>query len=80
LRREVLLAALRIAVVGAAVGVAGALAGSRLLGSLLFEVSPGDLVSVGGAAGILLAVTLAAAYLPARRATRIDPVEALRNE
>ena len=80
LRQDVLVAALRIALVGAVVGVAGAVAASRLLGSLLFEVSPGDPVAVGGAALLLLAVTLVAAYIPARRATRIDPVLALQAE
>ena len=80
LRRDVLLAALRISVIGAAIGVAGALATLRLLGSLLFQVSPSDPIALGVAVTLLLAVTLLAAYVPARRATRIDPVRALQAE
>jgi putative ABC transport system permease protein len=53
---------------------------SRLLSALLFEVSPSDPVSLGGACVVLLAVGAIAAYLPARRASRIDPASALRAE
>jgi putative ABC transport system permease protein len=80
LRREVLAGALRIAAVGAAVGLAGALAGSRLLTALLFEVSPTDPATLAGVCILLLVVALIAAYLPARRATRVDPMQALRAE
>ncbi len=80
LRREVLGSALVVAAVGAAVGLGGALVGSRLLAALLFEVSPTDPATLGGVCVLLLAVALMAAYVPARRATRIDPVQALRAE
>ena len=51
---------------------------SRLLAKLLFEVSPADPISMIGSALLLLAVALVAAYIPARHATRVDPVQALR--
>jgi len=63
---------------GAAVGLAVALLGSRLLAALLFEVSPTDPLALGGACLVLLGVAAAAAYLPARRATSIDPARTLR--
>jgi ABC-type antimicrobial peptide transport system permease subunit len=49
-----------------------------LLGSLLFEVSPADPLTLAGACTVLLVVSVVAAYVPAWRATRIDPREALR--
>jgi ABC-type antimicrobial peptide transport system permease subunit len=63
---------------GAVVGLIVALATSRLLSALLFEVSPTDPVALGVACLVLLSVAAAAAYLPAHRATAIDPVQALR--
>lgn len=80
IRRAVLGRAFGITLVGAAVGLAGAVAMSRLFVSLLFEVSPVDPVSLAASCVLLLAVAMVAAYLPARRATKIDPVEALRAE
>ncbi len=79
-RRLVLGQAGSVVVVGAAAGLAAALATSRLLGSLLYDVSPTDPVTLAGACLLLVVVALLAAYLPARRATRVDPVEALRAE
>ena len=70
--------ALRVAMVGGVAGVALAVGAARLLSSEPFEVSPGDPLVLLGAAGVLTLVVLVAAYLPARRAARIDPVEALR--
>jgi predicted permease len=78
LRRGVLTQALTVTGIGAGVGLAVALATSQLLSKLLFEVSPADPVSMIGSAVVLLLVALIAAYVPARHATRIDPVQALR--
>jgi len=79
-RTDVLRGAGVVVGVGAIVGLAGALATSRLLLALLFQVSPSDPVSLAGACLVLLLVGGIAAYMPARRATRIDPVQALRAE
>jgi predicted permease len=65
---------------GLALGLAGAFAATRLLRSLLFEVKPTDPATYAAVAGLLAVVALAASYLPARRATRVDPVTALRQE
>jgi len=71
---------LAVSAIGALCGLAAALALTRLMKSLLFEVSPSDPLSYAAAsAGLILAAALAS-YLPARRATRVDPVEALRVE
>jgi predicted permease len=80
LRRDVLGRALAVAGAGTAVGLACALATSRLITSMLYRVSPTDPIALVGACGILLAVALLAAYIPARRATRIEPALALRAE
>ncbi len=77
-RREVMREAFVVVIAGLAVGLVGAFAGTRILVSLLYEVTPGDPFSLAGAILVLLIVALGAAYLPARRATRIDPVRALR--
>ena len=63
-----------------AVGLPAAWVLTRTLSSQLYRVSPGDPVIYLSVAGLLLAVALAACYIPALRATRIDPVETLRSE
>ena len=65
---------------GMAAGLAASLAAGRLVASLLFGVRPRDPVQLAGAAAILAAATAVAAYLPARRAARLDPMAALREE
>jgi putative ABC transport system permease protein len=65
---------------GIALGLAGSLASARLLQGLLFATSPHDPAIYFGAPLILAAVTLLACLLPARRATRVDPIIALRSE
>ncbi|MBZ5726555.1 MAG: ABC transporter permease [Acidobacteriia bacterium] len=65
---------------GLAVGLGGGLALTRYLAPLLFRVHPRDPAVFGGAAAVLIAVSLAACYLPARRASRVDPMAALRCE
>jgi len=79
-RRDVLSRALSVIALGGAAGLVGALASSRVLAGLLFEVQPADPVALGAACLLLCIVALAAAYLPARRATRVDPAIALRSE
>ena len=66
--------------VGIAIGLAGALATTRVIDSLLFGVSAHDPATLAGVSATLLAVMLAAAYLPARRAMRVDPIVSLRTE
>jgi putative ABC transport system permease protein len=77
-QRFVVQECLVIALIGLAIGTAGTLALSGALGSLLYGVRATDPLTYGVVASVLLAVALAAAYVPARRATRIDPMLALR--
>jgi putative ABC transport system permease protein len=63
---------------GIAIGLAGAAGASRLMQSLLFEIGPGDALTFSAVSLIIAAAGLAACYLPARRATRVDPLVALR--
>jgi hypothetical protein len=76
--RLMLRSAMTSVAAGAAVGVAAAMALVRLLQSFLFEVQPLDPAAFAAAGAVLAAVALVAAYLPARRATRVDPLDALR--
>jgi ABC-type antimicrobial peptide transport system permease subunit len=62
------------------VGAAAAFWFSHFLAGFLFEVEPTDVATYAGVAALLASVALAAAYLPARRATRVDPMTALRKE
>jgi len=70
----------RLAVAGVVLGSVAALAGARLIRGLLFEVSATDPLTFAAVAAALLGVALLASYLPARRATRVDPMIALRGE
>jgi len=69
-----------LALAGISIGVAGALASTRVLATLLYEVKPGDPATYGAMAAVLAGVALAACYIPARRACSVDPSRALRAE
>ncbi len=71
---------LRLAIAGLMLGLAGALVASRALASMLFDIRAWDIATFGMATATLLVVALIAAYLPARRASRVDPMIALRTE
>lgn len=77
--RMVSLDGLRLAGLGVAVGMACALAAARLLRGLLYGAAPADLLTLGATPVALLAVALAASWIPARRAAAIPPAEALRS-
>ncbi len=70
----------RLTLIGIALGIAGALVLTRFLQSMLFEVKPTDLVTFVGVTILLVLVSLAACYIPARRAMRGDAMVALRYE
>ena len=76
--RMVVVQSLRLALVGLVLGTAASLAGTRLMRSVLFEVSPTDPLVLTSVGVLLLAVVLTASFAPARRAARIQPVEAMR--
>jgi predicted permease len=68
----------KMTVLGVVIGLGGAFGLTRLMTSLLFGVSPLDALTFGAVAALLMVVALAASYLPARRATKVDPMVALR--
>ncbi len=78
--RMTLASAARWTVLGLAIGAGGSLAAARLMQSLLFRVEPGDPAAVGAAMAVLCAAALAAAAVPARRASHLDPMQTLRQE
>jgi len=78
--KMVLRRGLGLAAVGAGLGVAGALIVSHLMAGLLFGVSPTDLPTFAGVSGLLTAVALAASYIPALRAMRLDPITTLHSD
>jgi ABC-type antimicrobial peptide transport system permease subunit len=75
---DVIWSTMRLALVGASVGVVASLAVSRLVASLLFRTAPTDPLTFIGMIVLLGAVALLAGYLPARKASKIDPMIALR--
>ena len=78
--RMVIAQGLKLAVAGVLVGVLSSLALGRILSGFLYGVSPTDPITILGVAALLIFVALLASYLPARRATRVDPMVALRYE
>ncbi|HVU17019.1 MAG TPA: ABC transporter permease [Candidatus Didemnitutus sp.] len=78
--RLVLTEGLKLTALGLVIGLVAGLLLTRLLGSLLYEISAADPLVFGGVSAFLVAVALAACWLPARRATQVDPIVALRSE
>jgi putative ABC transport system permease protein len=78
--RLIMIRGVVLVAIGVAVGVAASVAFSRLLSSLLFGVTPNSVATLTGVSAGLIAVALLACYLPARRATKVDPLVALRYE
>jgi ABC-type antimicrobial peptide transport system permease subunit len=70
----------RLAAIGAAMGIAGAIGVLGAMRSMLFGVSPMDPVTLGAVVAVIFAMALAAAYIPARRAVGVDPMRSLREE
>ena len=73
----VLAQGLSVAMAGVTFGLAGAVALTRAMQGLLYRISPTDPLTLGGVAFLLIVVTIAASYLPARRAIRISPTAAM---
>ncbi len=79
-RRHILKEGTRLAMTGLGVGAVAALALSRLIASLLYGITSTDPITFAAVAFVLTIVAVAACWIPARRATRVDPIEALRYE
>jgi predicted permease len=78
--RRVVRHGVTLVAVGITIGLAASLAVTRLLGAMLYDVKPGDPITLIAVSVLLMLVALAACYIPARRATRVDPLVALRHE
>jgi putative ABC transport system permease protein len=78
--RLVLGEALVLAAAGLVAGLAGAVAASRLIGALLFGVAPTDPATFAAISAVIVGTAVAASYVPARRAMRVDPMAALRHD
>jgi ABC-type antimicrobial peptide transport system permease subunit len=78
--RQMLGEGMALVMIGVALGLAGAIALTRLMKTLLFGVSATDPLTFSVTAGLLLVVALFACIIPSRRATRVDPLVALRSE
>jgi len=71
---------MKLVLIGVVIGVPASLAAARVLSSMLIGLTTNDALTIGVVTALLVAVTLLACYLPARRATRVDPLETLRYE
>jgi ABC-type antimicrobial peptide transport system permease subunit len=71
---------MKLVLIGVVIGVPASLAAARVLSSLLIGLTTNDTLTIGVVTALLVGVTLLACYLPARRATRVDPLETLRYE
>ena len=71
---------MKLTLIGVAIGLVGAITVTRLMRSLLFAVAPTDLMTFGASSVVLIVVALLACFIPARRATKVDPLVALRYE
>ena len=80
IRRLVVGDGVRLAIIGAILGLAGSLAASNALHGMLYHVAPSDPATLVGVVGLVVVIALLASYGPARRALRVDPTEALRAE
>jgi putative ABC transport system permease protein len=80
IRKMVLRSAVLLSAVGAVLGIAGSFALTRVLRDMLFQVNPADPIALGGVTLMLLVVALCASLIPAHRATRVDPMTAIRYE
>jgi putative ABC transport system permease protein len=79
-RRMVVAQGARVISVGIVIGLAVAAMATRALGTLLYGVDPYDVVTFGGTVGLMVVIGLAATYVPARRASNVDPIESLRGD
>lgn len=77
-RSRILVSTLRLALIGVVIGIGGSLAGAKLIAALLFGTSPWDVVTYGSMASLLLLIAALSGYIPAFRASRINPTVALR--
>ena len=71
---------IKLALIGVAIGLAGALGLTRFLSGLLYGVTPSDPLTLVAVSALLMAVALLAAYIPARQATKVDPLATLKHE
>jgi predicted permease len=76
--RQVLVESMILVAIGVAVGVAGSLGAGRFVSTLLFGLAPTNMLTIAAATGLMIAVSALAGFLPARRASRVDPMVALR--
>ena len=80
LLKMVVRSGLQLAAIGIALGIVGGLITARLIASLLFGVAPTDATTFAGVCVVLFLAAMMASYVPAYRATKVDPMVALRNE